>query len=117
MLKRWGRHMALNSLMHTRVMPLSRHTLDHVRAAAECGFGGNPFVPCSFGPRADRVLHLLLMPPILSLTSALQMLLPSAEPLCSLLRVTQAMKMFFLAVRLPEPKWLVCDRPKRAGHM
>lgn len=66
-----------------------RQTLEHVRAGRESGYGGNPFASFSFGPRANRMLHLLLMPPILSISAVCQMVLPSAEPLCSLLRTIQ----------------------------
>ncbi|CAK0883678.1 unnamed protein product [Prorocentrum cordatum] len=66
-----------------------RQTLEHVRAGRESGYGGNPFASFSFGPRASRMLHLLLMPPMLSVSAVFQMVLPSAEPLCSLLRTVQ----------------------------
>lgn len=59
----------------------------------------------SYGPRADRLLHLLLMPGFFSATALLQLFLPRAEPVCTLWRNIQAS---LCLVRLIELLYILC---------
>mmetsp|Transcript_6805 Transcript_6805/g.15786 ORF Transcript_6805/g.15786 Transcript_6805/m.15786 type:complete len:402 (-) Transcript_6805:226-1431(-) len=60
----------------------------HIRAAKAQGFGQDELMK-SYGARANRLIALLLMPLTFSLTAAVQMFLPGAAELLSLMRTCQ----------------------------
>jgi len=70
----------------------------HMEAARTQGFGQDELIT-SFGIRADRIMQLLLVPVVCSLSGAVQMFLPGTANVMSLLRSIQ---LAFAMVRLIE---------------
>mmetsp|Transcript_6804 Transcript_6804/g.15784 ORF Transcript_6804/g.15784 Transcript_6804/m.15784 type:complete len:396 (-) Transcript_6804:90-1277(-) len=71
----------------------------HIRAAKAQGFGQDELMK-SYGARANRLIALLLMPLTFSLTAAVQMFLPGAAELLSLMRTCQMALSMNLIVEL-----------------
>lgn len=70
----------------------------HMTAARAQGFGQDELIT-SFGVRADRIMQLLLVPAVCSITGVVQMFLPGTANVMSLLRSIQ---LAFAMVRLIE---------------
>lgn len=74
------------------------NTRQHMGAATSQGFGQDELIT-SFGVRADRIMQLLLVPAVCSITAVVQMFLPGAANVMALVRSVQ---LAFAMVRLIE---------------
>ncbi|CAJ1354420.1 unnamed protein product [Effrenium voratum] len=79
------------------------HMRSHFKAAREQGLGHHELL-MSLGPRADRVIQLLLVPAFFSVTGAAQMLVPGADGILSFLRIAQ---LSFAMVKIVELLFLL----------
>lgn len=71
----------------------------HITQSRQIGYGDDHMIPGAYGPRASRIINLLILPPCFCVTALVQIILPTVEPLMSLARTVQ---LSFAVMRLLE---------------